>query len=311
MSVGSPWWTRVASDIGVPRRQRRTCKGYPELLTLSGPKSVETNTVSASIQLRLPLASGRSNPPSEAGTNRLATRSNSRVTSASEPPWDRAIRACRHGCPSSGRSTVAPCHTQSSCSAALRASTSISTSQSGSSVRYESSDVRRHSPRGCSASVQKLYSWSPRRTTFGMFAGESRIAFSSAAKAVTSLFASSSPSARVLRSRTHPSASSPVTSSSHSHGSVEPSRAGRPGFRDWSSLRGHEPSHGRSAAVPREGFSVNRRRPRRRPGPARPPGWRSARRADCPCRSGARARPRRNRRGSCVPRAEGPGAAHR
>ena len=46
-----------------------------ELLTLSGPKSVATKTVSASIQLRLPFAAGRSNPPSDAGTNRLVTRS--------------------------------------------------------------------------------------------------------------------------------------------------------------------------------------------------------------------------------------------
>ncbi len=53
-------------------------------------------------------------------------RSSSRVTSASEPPWDSATRARRK----SGRSSRAPCHTQSSPSATLSASRSRTVSQS-------------------------------------------------------------------------------------------------------------------------------------------------------------------------------------
>ena len=56
---------------------------------LPSPKSVCTNTVSASTQPSEPLASGRKKPPS---TKDLLATSNSRVTSASAPPRDSATR---------------------------------------------------------------------------------------------------------------------------------------------------------------------------------------------------------------------------
>ena len=62
---------------------------------VSSPKSVQAHTVSSSIQDREPFASGRSKPPSEPGTKERVSRSNSRVTSASEPPWERSTRARR------------------------------------------------------------------------------------------------------------------------------------------------------------------------------------------------------------------------
>ena len=49
----------------------------------------------ASIQARPPLDSGRKKPPSPGVTKVLVTRSNSRVTSASEPPGERAMRQRR------------------------------------------------------------------------------------------------------------------------------------------------------------------------------------------------------------------------
>ena len=54
------------------------------------------------------------------------------------------------------------------------ASTSSRISQAGSALRYSSSVVRRHRPRGCSASCQKLYSRSPRRRTNGIRSRASR-----------------------------------------------------------------------------------------------------------------------------------------
>ena len=62
---------------------------------VSSPKSVQAQTVSSSIQDREPLASGRTKPPSDSGTKERVSRSNSRVTSASEPPWESATRARR------------------------------------------------------------------------------------------------------------------------------------------------------------------------------------------------------------------------
>src|SRR6266542_2613163 len=55
-----------------------------------------------------------------------------------------------------GRSRVAPCQTQFSPSAALSASTSMRTCQSGSSLRYSSRVVRRHNPRGLASSFHRL-----------------------------------------------------------------------------------------------------------------------------------------------------------
>jgi hypothetical protein len=115
----------------------------------SPPKALLSNKVSSSIQLTLPLASGRAKP---FATNDFVPRSNSRNTTASLPPRDsRTIaRSCFIG------RVPAPPQIQSSPSAIASASRSISTSQSGVSLRKLSGVVRRQRPRGCAASVQKL-----------------------------------------------------------------------------------------------------------------------------------------------------------
>ncbi|SHU21297.1 Uncharacterised protein [Mycobacteroides abscessus subsp. abscessus] len=148
-SEASPLNTSSASSRDWPRFQRLTRRGYPESVRLPGPKSVPTYTVSASTQLIWVLASGSSNPPA---TNCLVSRSNSRTTTASEPPRDRLTSARRK----SGRSAAAPAHTQFSSSVAARASTSMTTSHSGSCRRYRSKVVRRQRPRELVASRQKL-----------------------------------------------------------------------------------------------------------------------------------------------------------
>ena len=82
----------------------------------------------------------------------LSVMSNSRTTDASEPPRDRLTSARVY----SGSMTSAPFQTQFSPSASASASTSMMTSQSGESVLYDSSVVRRHSPRGLAASTQDV-----------------------------------------------------------------------------------------------------------------------------------------------------------
>src|SRR5690606_40991244 len=102
-----------------------------------------------SIQPSPPLASGRKKPSL---IQSFFDRSNSRVTSASAPPRDSAIRQ-RVYC---GRRQLAPCHTQFSPSALFSASKSSTVSHSGSALRYSTSVVRRQTPRSCCLSFQKL-----------------------------------------------------------------------------------------------------------------------------------------------------------
>ncbi len=215
-SSASPAKISGASARGVPRRHSRTVRGYPDVVVLPGPRSVATSTVSRSTQPSEPLASGRKKPPSSGDTQVRLSRSNSRVTSASEPPCDSATRACRK----SGRSTFAPCQTQSWPSAALSASRSSTTSQSGSAVRYDSQVVRRHSPRGCSASRQKLYSRSPTWAASGIFSGESRTSRIASRVAAKAGVAAAPARVSALRSRTQAIARSPSISSSQAYGSA-------------------------------------------------------------------------------------------
>jgi hypothetical protein len=42
MSSGFPSYTGSAAGSGVPRRHSRTVRGYPELVSEPGPKSVAT-----------------------------------------------------------------------------------------------------------------------------------------------------------------------------------------------------------------------------------------------------------------------------
>ena len=80
-----------------------------------------------------------------------------------------------------------PRHTQSWPSLAASASRSIRTSHSGFSLRKLSSDVVRHSPRGCSASCQGLNSFLPRRLGNGMLSGRSKISLSASLSAAKRL----------------------------------------------------------------------------------------------------------------------------
>ena len=127
-SVRDPLNNVSASSSGVPRRQRLTSRGYPDSVSEPSPKSVPISTVFSSSQLIWVLASGTSKP---SATNSPVRMSNSRTTAASEPPRDRLISAREW----SGSMTLAPAHTQFSSSSAASASRSITTSQSGASVR--------------------------------------------------------------------------------------------------------------------------------------------------------------------------------
>src|SRR5262249_18789162 len=127
-SVCAPENSSSASDSGWPRRHRFTSRGYPESVSDPSPKSVPTSTVSSSSQPIRVLASPTVNP---SATNSRVLMSNSRTSTASDPPRDSPISASEN----SGSITSAPPHTQFSSSPAANSSTSISTSQSGSSVR--------------------------------------------------------------------------------------------------------------------------------------------------------------------------------
>ena len=59
MSSSLPSYTTSAVASGMPRRQRRAIRGYPEGVIDPAPVSVNTNRVSASIQEVPPLDSGR------------------------------------------------------------------------------------------------------------------------------------------------------------------------------------------------------------------------------------------------------------
>ena len=103
-------------------------RGYPDSVSEPGPKSVPTNTVSWSSHDRPDLASGNWKP---SATNSSFSMSNSRTTVASAPPRDSSINATVY----SGSMTSAPAQTQFSSSVSAKASTSMMTSHSGSSVR--------------------------------------------------------------------------------------------------------------------------------------------------------------------------------
>src|SRR6185312_12314875 len=203
--------TVSASSRGVPRRHLLTTSGKPAADIDPSPKSVPTSTVFSASQLTSDLAAGRLKP---SATNFLAAMSNSRTTAASEPPGDREISARVY----SGSMTSAPAHTQFSSSAAASASMSMMTSQSGESRQYSSRVVRRHSPRGCSASVQKLYRYSPRRLTPEIRSLESATS-SASARMRSNRSPLSSASVVSLFCLTQSSACSQVMSSNHRYGS--------------------------------------------------------------------------------------------
>ena len=139
----------VAAVSGVPRCQRLTMRGYPEVVSEPGPKSVATKIASRPCQAIVLFASGRVKP---SATNCFLVTSNSRTTLASAPPRDSDSSTRSR----SGSSQLAPFHTQFSPSCLPSASRSSTTSQAGCSVRYESAVVRRHRPRGFCASCHRL-----------------------------------------------------------------------------------------------------------------------------------------------------------
>ena len=102
--------------------------GYPDFVSVPGPKSRQASSVFSSIHVAFPFDSGSRKPPS---TNCFVTTSNSRSSSASLPPFDSATRQRR----SSGRRQVVPCHTQFAPSRAESVSTSSTVSHSGFALR--------------------------------------------------------------------------------------------------------------------------------------------------------------------------------
>ncbi len=112
-----------------------------------------------------------------------------------------------------------PAQTQFSFSFFASASRSITTSHAGCGLRYSSSVARRHRPRGFLSSRQKFQNQSPRRTTPGICSLESSTARNCARVSLNCGHASMTLRDCALRSRTHASALSPRTSSSHRLGS--------------------------------------------------------------------------------------------
>jgi hypothetical protein len=113
-----------ASEIGVPRRQSRAVRAYPDVVMLPGPKSPATSSASSSYQVTLCFASGRRNPPS---TNARRSRSNSRTSTASAPPRESRTRQRRY----SGSRHVAPPYDQFTPSSRASRSTSSTVSHEG------------------------------------------------------------------------------------------------------------------------------------------------------------------------------------